>query len=80
MIKRLTRGSVLFEFEGKSVTLQGEGLLRGYGSPDWVIYENSLLRWEAPHQEEALDDDTRRRLLSALIDAFRERGMNAVIE
>jgi Immunity protein 74 len=51
MLEILTRGSVVFEFEGKTVTLQGEGYLRGHGSPDWVIYENSLVGWDPPPRE-----------------------------
>jgi hypothetical protein len=80
MIKSLTRGTVVFEFEGKTATLQGEGYLRGHGSPDWVIYANSLVGWDVPHQREVLDDDVKTRLLAALLAAFRARGMTAVVE
>jgi hypothetical protein len=80
MIKNLTRGSVVFQFEGKTIMLQGEGYLRGHGSPDFVVYENSVVNWEPPHETEPIDDATKRRLLAALLDSFRESGMTATVE
>ena len=80
MIKQLSRGTIVFEFEGKTVTLQGEGLLRGHGSPDYVIYRNSLIRWDPPHEREPLDDATQQRLLDALLRSFADRDMTAEVE
>jgi Immunity protein 74 len=80
MIKKLSRGSVTFEFEGRTATLQGEAYLRGFGSPDFVVYANSLLQWDPPHEAEMLDGATKARLFDALLVAFQARGMSAEIE
>ncbi len=33
-----TRGSIVLEIDGSIIDFQGEAYLRGYGSPDYVIY------------------------------------------
>jgi hypothetical protein len=80
MIKNITRGTVVFEFEGKTITLQGEAYLRGHGSPDFVVYENSAISWDPPHETEPVDDPTKVRLLAALLESFRDGGMTAILE
>ena len=80
MIKALGRGSVVVEFEGRTAVIRGEAYLRGRGSPDFVMYESSLSSWEAPHHLEPIDAQTKKRLLTDLIEAFRERGIAAVVE
>ena len=80
MIKKLSRGSVTFEFEGRTATLQGEAYLRGFGSPDFIVYANSLTQWDPPHQAETLDEATKARVLDALLAAFQARGMAALVE
>jgi hypothetical protein len=80
MIKELARGHVDIEFEGKRATIQGEAYLRGYGSPDFVIYENTFLSWSSPDEHEPLDDGTKRRVLSALVATFKDQGLTAIVE
>jgi hypothetical protein len=79
-IRRITRSRVEFEHDGRSASIEGEGLTRGHGSPDFVLYKNTLNSWAAPHEAEAIDDTTKQLLLSSLVKAFEERGMTAEIE
>lgn len=80
MIKNMTRGLVEFEFEGKTAIIHGEAYLPGYGSPDFVAYENSITRWEPPHENEPFDDAIKKRLFAALVAAFHEKKWTIVVE
>jgi len=79
-IKNITRGHVEFEHDGRTAIIEGEGLLRGHGSPDFVLYSNTLKQWEAPHTAEAISDETKQTLLADLLKAFAQKGMTAEIE
>jgi hypothetical protein len=79
-IKNITRGYVEFEHQGRTAIIEGEGLLRGHGSPDFVLYSNTFNQWEAPHAAETISDETKQTLLADLLKAFAERGMTAEIE
>ncbi len=79
-IKRITRGHVEFEHEGRTAVIEGEGLLRGQGSPDFVLYRNTLNRWAPPNDADEIDEMLKQALLEELLVAFNERGMTAEIE
>jgi hypothetical protein len=44
----ITHGHLRVKIGGKSITIYGEAFLRGYGSPDFVLYQNSIEKWDAP--------------------------------
>jgi hypothetical protein len=79
-IKRISRSQVEFEHAGRTAVIEGEGLLRGHGSPDFVLYQNTLRHWAAPHETELIDATCKRILLQALVAALSKRGMTAEIE
>jgi hypothetical protein len=73
MIKNLTRDCVVFEFEGKTAAIQGEAYLRGYGSPDFVIYEKSITHWDPPHQWTVIDEQTVKTAILCASGCFRTK-------
>ncbi|WAS94047.1 Imm74 family immunity protein [Nannocystis punicea] len=80
MIKHMTRGHIEFEFDGKPVTIPGEALLPGHGSPDFVIFSAMLKTWGPPNTGEPLDDATKKRLLAAAVAEMKEIGMTVEID
>ena len=48
----IARGHLRVKDGAKSVAVCGEALLRGHGSPDFVLYQNSIERWNAPNYQE----------------------------
>ena len=50
----------------KSVTIYGEVLLKGYGSPDFVLYKNSIEKWDAPNNQETSTPAEKKHLIQFL--------------
>jgi hypothetical protein len=81
MIISVTRAQIVFGFDGKIGVVEGEAYLRGHGTPDFIVYANTLQKWNPPHEAELLDDDMRRRTLDALVAAMSsERKMTVEVE
>ena len=80
MIVHIARGHIVLEFEGKQVTIRGEAFLPGHGSPDFIVYSNSIHRWDPPNDDEAIDEATKKRILDALIQEMKRRNMIVEIE
>ena len=79
MILEFTRGHIRMTFEGRTVTIGGEALLPGHGSPDFVVYANSLNNFDAPDSG-AISGATRERILMQLAQELRARGTRFEIE
>ena len=41
-LTEISRGHLRVKDGAKKITVYGEALLRGYGSPDFVLYQNSI--------------------------------------
>jgi hypothetical protein len=80
IIRRITRSLVEFERAGHVAKIEGEALLRGHGSPDFVLFQNTLARWEPPYENELIQGAAKQSLLLELVHALRVRGMTAEIE
>ncbi|MBU1168228.1 MAG: hypothetical protein KKD44_01550 [Proteobacteria bacterium] len=80
MIKNITRGHIEFEYEGKSITIYGEALLPGYGSPDFVIYSNMLNTWDPPYEKDNIDKEEKSKILSSVVTEMKKKGMTVEIE
>lgn len=50
-------------------TIYGEALLREAGSLDFLIYKNTIEKWDAPHEAEPMDDAQK----SAIVQFLREQ-------
>ena len=48
MILEVARGHIILKTERGVVRILGEALLPGYGSPDFVVYKNSIKEWLDP--------------------------------
>jgi hypothetical protein len=57
----------------------GEAFLRGYGSPDFVLYQNSIKKWEPPDDREVTPAE-KERLIQFIKDEFSRRKMFLEIE
>jgi hypothetical protein len=81
MILEISRSRVRAEIGGKTVTIEGEGYLKGYGSPDFVMYKNSLQRWDPPDDGETIDEAMRQTILNGVkAEMESEKGMTVEIE
>jgi len=80
MIISMARGNIELEFEGKLIVIECEAYLPGYGSPDFVIYSNSIQNWEPPHESEQITDEERKRILEALQLELKQKDVSFEIE
>jgi len=79
-LTEITRGHLKVKDGAKSVTIYGEALLRGHGSPDFVLYENSIEKWDAPNHEEDVTSGEKEQLIQFLKEEFSRRKMFLEIE
>ena len=66
----ITRGHLWVKVGGKSITIYGEAFLRGYGSPDFVLYQNSIEKWDVPDDKENLTIIEKEQLIQFLKGEF----------
>ena len=76
----ITHGHLRVKIGGKSITIYGEAFLRGYGSPDFVLYQNSIEKWDAPDDKENLTLIEKKQLVQFLKEEFSRRKMCLKIE
>jgi hypothetical protein len=76
----IARGHIVLEAYGKSIKIYGEVLLRGHGSPDFVVYSNSIDRWDLPDDHGKIPDAVKNEILEFLQAEFLKRNMTIEIE
>jgi len=76
----ITRGHLKVKDGAKSTTIYGEAFFRGHGSPDFVLYENSIEKWDAPNDQESVTPAEKERLIQFLKDEFSRRMIFLEIE
>jgi hypothetical protein len=74
-ILSMTRGEIRARVGDRSVTIEGEAFLRGYGSPDFVIYPKMLRAWDPPHEKEPLEEETKASIFEEIKQLLAERGV-----
>jgi hypothetical protein len=79
-ILEITRGHIRLQVGDKVVTVQGEGYAREYGSPDFVIFKNSIQRWDPPFVGLEIDERTREQILDALKTEMSKKKITIEIE
>ncbi|SDZ76381.1 Imm74 family immunity protein [Microbulbifer marinus] len=79
MIKEIARGHIVLQTEHGTVTILGEALLPGYGSPDFIAYENSINEWDEP-KGELIGCDLKKKILRQLLSDAKERNIKIEIE
>jgi hypothetical protein len=80
MITEITRAHIRLTLGEKTVTVEGEGFAPGYGSPDFVVYKNSIERWDPPFDVEVIDDIAREQILLEIKQEMSKKGMTIEIE
>lgn len=76
----LSRGHVRVRDGARSVTIFGEALLRGYGSSDFVLYQNSIGRWDTPMNHDDVTPAEKEKLIQFVKEEFVRRKMQLEIE
>jgi len=76
----ITHGHLRVKIGGKSITIYGEAFLRGCGSPDFVLYQNSIEKWDVPDDKENLTLIQKKQLIQFLKEEFLRRKMILKIE
>jgi hypothetical protein len=79
MIKEITRSQIRLQLGDKTVTIEGEGYARGYGSPDFVVYKNSIQRWDPPFDGQLIDEHTKDEIIATVTSEMLMKGMTIEI-
>lgn len=76
----LARGHLKVKEGDRYVTIYGEAFLRGHGSPDFLLYSNSLEKWDAPFEEHEILNEKKTEILNFVKEEFQRRKMILEIE
>ena len=79
-LTEITRGHLRIIDGARSVTVYGEALLREHGSPDFVLYQNSIEKWDAPNDQEDVTPAEKEQLIRFLKEEYSRRKMFLEIE
>ena len=74
-ILHITRSSIVLLFNGKELTVPGEAYERGYGSPDFVAYLNSVKSLDLSTDGDSLINSEKENLREILTKLMSERQM-----
>jgi hypothetical protein len=74
-----TPGHVRAKFGDRTVKIGCEVFARGYGSPDFVLYKNSINQWDPPHDAEPIDESAKDAIIQE-IKSVMETEMNSTVE
>jgi Immunity protein 74 len=67
------------QVDGKTVTIECEGYLRGQGT-DFDIYANSIRAWDPPDADVAIDQSMRAHILDLLRAEMAARNLTIDIQ
>ena len=79
MILEITRGHIKLKIQDKHVTILGEALLPGYGSPDFIVYTNSIEHWD-DNQNTKISPEEKDLILQVLKEDTKERNLAIELE
>lgn len=79
-LTEIARGHLRVKDGAKNVTVYGEAFLTGYGSPDFLLYQNSIKKWDAPNNQEQMTTFEKKQLIQFLKEEFSRRKMLLEIE
>lgn len=78
-LTEIARGHLRVASGCENVTVYGEAFLRGYRSPDFVLYQNSIEKWDPPNDRDVTSAE-KERLIDFIKDEFSRRKMVLEIE
>jgi len=79
MIIEFHRGHIRLRVHDKIVLIEGEALLPGHGSPDFVAYRNSLTCREVP-EGELITESGKKDIEALLATELAKTGMSVEFE
>jgi hypothetical protein len=79
-ILNTTPSSIKAKVGEKTVTIEGESFAPGYGSPDFLIFENSVKRWDPPYAEDAIEPDMAAQIVAKVVQILEERKWKVEVE
>jgi hypothetical protein len=79
-IINIARGHIVLRDGSKSTTIYGEALLRGYKSPDFILYSSSIERWDMPDESEKICEEKKKEMIDFIKEEFARRSMTVEIE
>ena len=79
MITKMSPGYLRVQMGERTVTIEGEGLVRMEGQPDYVIYKDSIRQWDSPHVE-PIDEVTKQQILHDVVLELEEQGVKVAVE
>jgi hypothetical protein len=80
VIVEFARGHIRAAIDGKTVTIDGELLVATPGLPDYVIYKDSIERWDPPNDGEVIDQATRDRIVEMVRAEMLKEGLTIDVE
>ncbi len=78
-IEVLGQVGLRYEEEGKTIFVDSEVLAPG-ARASMIIWPSRMDRWDPPHADEAVDADTRQRIVERIREAFRFRGLEIEVD
>jgi hypothetical protein len=63
----------------RTATIYGEAFIRGHGSPDFIVYSNTILRWDFPNDDCEISSQEKSEIIKFLRDEFIWRNMTVEI-
>ncbi len=79
MIREIARGHIILETDEGVVRILGEALLPGHGSPDFVVYENSIKEWLEP-EKAIISSESKQAIIEQLVKDAKEKKLTIEIE
>jgi hypothetical protein len=74
MIREISRGSIVFQIGQMTITVEGE-MLAGEGqNSNFVVYSDSIRKWDPPNENVPLDESAKRMILKSLLDEMRSKN------
>ena len=74
---KLTRSTLNLTVQERTITVQGEAHLPGHGSPDFVVFSNTIEEWDDGSEVTA---DEKLEVLQQIEAEARSRGLYIEIE
>lgn len=66
MIKSMTPGKIIVEVGYRTATIQGEALVPGIGTSDYVVYVDTLVFWDSPYQDERISSSQKNEIINGV--------------
>ena len=68
----ISRGHLKVKNGDHVATIYGEAFLRGYGSPDFLVYANTIEKWDAPYEKEEITQTKKMRFCGFFKKSLQE--------